>query len=285
MKKPPTRKNVSIVALVDDCEETYSVPIYYKTITFPSGEIGIEFDIAHNEPYEGVTIKINSVTTESIMELMFIGDYFRTRTKRLTLNMAFIPFARQDRETTPRHPFTLKTFAKLLNTIGFDEVECVTPHSNVPENLINNLVTIEPNLFPMFTRLYGFKYKGNDVILLAPDAGAEKRVYQQASKLSKSGINIKDVVTMSKQRDPATGNIIGYRSPVNIPDNMHLLVLDDICDGGRTFIELAKVLPTKRKSLTLYVTHGIFSKGTDILKEAGYDNVSCYNDMRKDNIL
>ena len=33
----------------------------------------------------------------------------------------------------------------------------------------------------------------------------------------------------------------------------------DICDGGRTFIELAKVLKDNgAKRVTLYVTHGIF---------------------------
>ncbi|HCW17254.1 MAG TPA: phosphoribosylpyrophosphate synthetase, partial [Achromobacter sp.] len=41
-----------------------------------------------------------------------------------------------------------------------------------------------------------------------------------------------------------------------------VLVVDDICDGGRTFLELASALrDTTRQPVYLYVTHGIFSKG------------------------
>ena len=46
------------------------------------------------------------------------------------------------------------------------------------------------------------------------------------------------------------------------------LIVDDICDGGGTFIPLAKKLKNAgAKTVTLYVTHGIFSKGLDPLKE------------------
>jgi ribose-phosphate pyrophosphokinase len=47
----------------------------------------------------------------------------------------------------------------------------------------------------------------------------------------------------------------------------NFLIVDDICDGGRTFIELAKVLrPLTNGSIFLYVTHGIFSQGLDVFK-------------------
>ena len=45
-----------------------------------------------------------------------------------------------------------------------------------------------------------------------------------------------------------------------------VLIVDDICDGGRTFIELAKVLRAKgAETVDLYTTHGIYSKGTKVL--------------------
>jgi ribose-phosphate pyrophosphokinase len=54
----------------------------------------------------------------------------------------------------------------------------------------------------------------------------------------------------------------------------HVIIVDDICDGGRTFIELAKVLKSNKvKNITLFVTHGIFSKGVDALFENGIDNI------------
>ena len=53
----------------------------------------------------------------------------------------------------------------------------------------------------------------------------------------------------------------------DIPEGYFLLV-DDICDGGGTFIGLANECFPSWADYDLYVTHGIFSKGTDILFDA-----------------
>ena len=62
------------------------------------------------------------------------------------------------------------------------------------------------------------------------------------------------------------------------------VVTDDICDGGGTFIALIKNIKhkfCKGSKFYLCVTHGIFSKGVDVLEEAGYDAVFAVNDMTK----
>ena len=64
-----------------------------------------------------------------------------------------------------------------------------------------------------------------------------------------------------KVDDPQTGRTTHTRVPDDIPAQP-VLVVDDICDGGRTFLELAAALRDKtRQPLYLYVTHGLFSKG------------------------
>jgi len=45
------------------------------------------------------------------------------------------------------------------------------------------------------------------------------------------------------------------------------IIVDDICDGGRTFITLSRKLKEQGAAkVLLYVTHGIFSQGVDVLK-------------------
>ncbi|MNQ12726.1 ribose-phosphate pyrophosphokinase [compost metagenome] len=57
----------------------------------------------------------------------------------------------------------------------------------------------------------------------------------------------------------------------------NVLVVDDICDGGRTFTELAKVLKQyDLGSLSLYITHGIFSAGVEVLTNV-FDKVYTMN--------
>ena len=91
---------------------------------------------------------------------------------------------------------------------------------------------------------------------MAPDAGARKRVQALAKKLG-----VADVRYAEKVRDPQTGRITETRVPDDIPAQP-VLVVDDICDGGRTFLELAAALRDKTdQPLYLYVTHGLFSKG------------------------
>lgn len=84
------------------------------------------------------------------------------------------------------------------------------------------------------------------------------------------------------------GHITDYKIYSNGFDmtNKKLLVIDDICDGGGTFVLLANELkkhnPTR---FSLFVTHGIFSKGVEVLYDAGYSSVittdSLFDEGRK----
>jgi ribose-phosphate pyrophosphokinase len=51
--------------------------------------------------------------------------------------------------------------------------------------------------------------------------------------------------------------------------DLKYVIIDDICDGGRTFVELAKAMKESRPTAKIYliVTHGIFSAGFDTLNQ------------------
>ena len=59
---------------------------------------------------------------------------------------------------------------------------------------------------------------------------------------------------------------------------LKILIVDDLCDGGATFIAEAKYLKKLFPdiSLSLFVYHGIFSKGITILLEH-FDHIYCTN--------
>ena len=84
--------------------------------------------------------------------------------------------------------------------------------------------------------------------------------------------HIAGYLTASKSRDLATQEISDTTINGDVKGK-NLLVVDDICDGGRTFIELGKVLREKQcGELSLFVTHGIFSYGIDQLLDV-YDRI------------
>lgn len=112
--------------------------------------------------------------------------------------------------------------------------------------------------------------------VIAPDAGAKSKAALHTSVSSCKS----NLVCLSKTRtelgivydDLAFENIVGTAC-----------VVDDICDGGATFISLAQMLrrtQPQMTSLNLYVTHGIFSKGFYELMSF-YDKIYVSNMMFK----
>jgi ribose-phosphate pyrophosphokinase len=111
------------------------------------------------------------------------------------------------------------------------------------------------------------------VTIVAPDAGAEKRCSKVANTFNQK------LATATKHRTPE-----GITIKMNTNDiSERVVIIDDICDGGRTFIELAKVLKGEYgvKHVTLIVTHGIFSAGMRVF-DGLIDEIRCYNDISKD---
>jgi ribose-phosphate pyrophosphokinase len=74
------------------------------------------------------------------------------------------------------------------------------------------------------------------------------------------------VVQCDKIRDVKTGRLSGAQVFANDLQGVDCLIVDDICDGGGTFLQLAKTLRSKNAGrIFLAISHGIFSNGTDAL--------------------
>jgi len=64
-----------------------------------------------------------------------------------------------------------------------------------------------------------------------------------------------------------------------------VIIIDDICDGGATFINIAKILTGYKEfkgKIYLIVTHGIFSKGFAELSQyfKGIYCTNSYSDLK-----
>jgi ribose-phosphate pyrophosphokinase len=168
----------------------------------------------------------------------------------------------------------------IINAQKFDVVITLDPHSDVLEACIDRYEKA-PN-FPVVK--YSLKEIDNRdgaqdrICLVSPDAGAYKKIFDVAKEF-----NIENIVTANKVRDLKTGNILRTEVP-NLPENQDLkyVIVDDICDGGRTFVELAKVIKEQRPNSEIYliVTHGIFSAGFETLTQY-FNGIFCTNSVRE----
>jgi ribose-phosphate pyrophosphokinase len=248
-----------------------------KFMSFPGGERHARLpvdDILLADPMAFWSIEARVYTPADILDLMLVTDALRRVIPAgsiLKLVMPYVPYARQDRVAVDGEPLSIAVFCNLINALEFDRVEIWDPHSDVTPALIKN-VRIRPTRDLMFA---SFGMKGGSRLLsecafVAPDAGARKRVSTLAKMFNT------DVVFADKKRDPVSGKLSGAQVQGDLPARP-LLVVDDICDGGGTFVDLARVLREKTdQPLYLYVTHGLFTKGLDVLK-AGYAGVFSAN--------
>lgn len=238
-------------------------------LAFPGGERHVRLpDSALDCSDRCWTLTAHLYSAEGVMDLLLLTDALRRAAPagaEVHLVMPYVPYARQDRVALPGEPLSAAVFCRLVNSLGFTSVTIADPHSDVVPALLER-VRVAPAAGPV--KLLREQALGHlpALALVAPDAGARKRVEQVGKALGLP------VAYAGKTRDPATGRLSGAEVQGELPD-LPLLIVDDICDGGGTFIALAQVLRERtRKPLYLYVTHGLFTKGLAPL-QACYDGV------------
>lgn len=160
----------------------------------------------------------------------------------------------------------------IINSQGYEKVIIMDPHSDVLEACINNFEKID-NLKLVQDSLIKYWVKNNiivsdmsNVVFISPDAGALKKVHKVAENFQCKY----EVVVCTKHRD-LNGKLSKTTVPLtDVMMDKDLFIIDDICDGGGTFINIAKIIKENEQfkgRIYLIVTHGIFSRGFDDLTE------------------
>lgn len=216
-------------------------------------------------------------TTKSLRELGF---------KKIHLYTPYFLGSRSDRKFEEGSNNYLKdVICPIINSLGFESVTVLDPHSDVLEACLNNFKKVD-NLKLVSYVLENLYCNGNtkdhvthvtknpDFILISPDAGANKKIFKVAEQIGYT----REIITCSKSRDEQ-GKLSKIQIPLHSYNGQDLIIIDDICDGGATFLRIAEklqeitnsyhqFLKTNSKSkIYLIVTHGIFSKGLSELSK------------------
>jgi ribose-phosphate pyrophosphokinase len=251
---------------------------------FPAGEAHIKRE--EQRELEPTEIAIIQPTPESIHDDLFqlamwnetVVDELGYQTKRV-LVLPYVPGARADRGT----PWGLDVYSSFINRLELDQIIVFDPHSPVTEELLGDekwsgehtlTVVHSDELFEGgHTSLYNFEqYAG----IIAPDKGAVKRAQAVADKL---GLPL---FKAEKKRDEGSGKLSGF-TVEPLPSTGKLLLIDDICDAGGTFLGLADASGISKERLDLFVSHGVFSRNAETALPEKYGKVfttNSYNPTR-----
>lgn len=282
---------------------------------FPGGEVYIKSNfIDEFRLGKEMVADIEATLSGSMDELAALGLVVDALKRQIpgimlgTLYLGYIPYGRQDRigDDPTNASLSIRMATDFINAMEFTQVFVDHPHSSVTTALINNandntsmdffMDTMEriideagsTSLNPGDALIPGHRV---EVGIISPDAGSLKFTdrFMEAMVdrddeliLTKAGVGF-------KIRDMRTGNISGTRV-LDFKDHLdHYFILDDICDGGRTFTGLADAIREEhpgKPQIHLIITHGIFSKGLEALRPS-LDTITAkvnYLDKDRDSI-
>lgn len=190
----------------------------------------------------------------------------------------YFPGARADRG----QPFGLRVYADFVRKLDLNQIIVFDPHSGVTGDELHaasDTLTIVRPYELLDSRIAMSAMPNVYDGIIAPDKGAAIRAQGVADAF---GLPL---FTAEKSRDFETGKLSG--SHIEMPKDGHFLIVDDICDGGGTFLGLALTTP-ERVLLDLYVSHGVFSKNAVHNLPQQFQNIfttNSYAPLRDLNVL
>jgi ribose-phosphate pyrophosphokinase len=210
------------------------------------------------------------------LDLLRSFDHKLENGRKIRLYIPYMPYARQDKERCNESTFAGLTFVELLNLLNVNEISTVDVHNpKIYENLKGfKNYTCESIIKDII------RYENINVVVF-PDKGAKDRYWKFIPE---------DMIVIhgEKVRDQSTGDINSLRLSGDARWvygrakglNFRYLVLDDIFDGGASPVRTALCLNLSLKDyLVGYFSHCLCTKGTDIIKNAGYKKLYDYRGL------
>lgn len=253
---------------------------FYQAFRYSAGEWQVRLSEEQQTRVKGqeICIVCGHLTHDLFFKLACLRDALHeSEAGGLYLYLAYMSYSRADRRFVQGDCWGLEVFGSMLDALAFRKVWTLDIHNEEPaKKIIDCLWNIEPNAL-IGQAADDFLKDGG--YILFPDRGAKVR-YKFPDH---------DSYTQryaEKVRDPETGKLSKFEIPalhemeryLTQNGRLRVLMVDDICDAGGTFLGLLDLLPRKA-DIGLYVTHGIFSKGFTSLLGNKFDHIYTTNSI------
>ena len=265
------------VKLISDNKE---IPV--NMIEFSDGAITFKVDeLPENPNYISIHVCPTTPVYRIREEIDLLTDAIKhstvcSYTRKKILHLPYLLYGRADRIFEKGNGNPLHEFLCWLDSKNFDEVFICDIHN--PKAILEHpdLRYTEVSQLDCFKNSLPSNFNTNYDFVLAPDKGSVEKAKTIACYLDV------DVYNCGKERDVSTGKIIRSTLPEGVDfTDKTVLIPDDLCDGGFTFIKLAEqIKDAGAKQVDLYVTHMIGSKGLDTFKGL-IDNIYCHHVVGK----
>ena len=223
-----------------------------QLVKFANGEIFCEIE----KNVRGADVFVIQSTippvNDNLMELLIIVDALkRASASSITAVIPHFGYARQDRKVSPRTPITSKLIADVLTVAGVTRVVTMDIHAGQIQGFFN--IPFD-NIYasPVLSDYISKSISGDNLIMVAPDAGGVERARYYGKKLKT------DIAMIDKRR---TGkNIAKAMNVVGDVRGKKCIIVDDMIDTAGTLIEACNALKEEGAELVVAcATHPVFS--------------------------
>lgn len=225
-------------------------------ITFPNNERRL--DLPKEVLRDDNVVAWQYETDASIFELFLFDDAMQSHGATYKLFIGYMPYSRMDRVKEVGTAFSLDVLVQLMTKLkALKSIEILDPHSPITlEKFKEHGINATESNFSMAKDT--FDYTGLNPLnawVVFPDKGAAQRYDYEAYP---------NVIICEKVRDFATGKIQEIKARIHkqtsTPEqNAPIIIIDDLCSYGGTFIGAIKAIETdlkiKSENNWLIVTH------------------------------
>ncbi|MFS0726997.1 ribose-phosphate pyrophosphokinase [Paenibacillus sp. 1P07SE] len=215
--------------------------------SFPNGETLIDGEQILAAANETNTVGFKYASDGDLVRLMFLKRYLDDRGMTASLVICYMPYSRMDR-VEGSSAFTLKYAAQFINTLQFESVRVIEPHSDVTAALLDRSTASYPTLALLEDVIDRTGFDRERDVLFFPDAGAQKRYSRLHGYRELVGFKARDFQTGTIQRLDVIGEPpeAGFKA----------IIVDDLCSYGGTFLLSAERLREQGASkIYLLVAH------------------------------
>lgn len=246
-------------ALADAVSRSVEQPLGRSRVTrFSDGEIQVEIDESVRGQHTFVLQSTAPPANEHLMEMLVMIDALkRASAEEITAVIPYYGYARQDRKAAPRAPITAKLVADLLSTAGATRVISMDLHAGQIQGFFNvpfdHLYAMPVALADMKQRFgLGTVEAGEEVVIVAPDAGGVERARAYAKRLHCA------LAIIDKRR---TGpNVAEVMNIIGDVDGKRAIIIDDMVDTAGTLAQAARAIVAKgARDVFAYATHAVLS--------------------------
>lgn len=257
--------------------------IHYQIDKFPDGEPTLTILSDLGQHVDDVTILTRITNTDELFILALACDILHRWEIKYNIEISYLMTQRMDRVMNMNRPFSFKVMSTILSGLN---AQWNVVHELHNPNVKLKKISLRPKMRTIQTFLNEFFPSGSknnmyiktfnqDICIVYPDHGA----YQRYDRV----ISCLHPVIFHKTRDLDTGKIVSITTETDCniikthrPERF--LIVDDLCDGGSTFVavqkQLKEILPSVPIDIAVY--HTVNEKGIQRLLD-NFDNVYTTN--------